>query len=195
MSSGAASGKTDPIVEKAKPSELRAVIEAIPKPLAELLAKDWPRGLPVAVNQLIEQALVGEQRTVEELVERIGRRWVVFGYEDDLLCSFGKGIRTGLGVLEELVSASKCWGANLDCEDGFDRRTESECPRCAEQREERRAAHADRERPSEHPAPVEKPTPVPGPYVPEQRDDAVGINEEQRTRARAALRERIRLPR
>jgi hypothetical protein len=194
VSGSAASSKTDLVGEKAKPGDLRAVIEAIPEPLAQLLARDWPRGLPVAVNQLIEQALISEQRTVEELVERIGRRWVAFGYENDLMDSLGKGIRTSLGVLEELVSASKCWGNNLDCEDGIDRRTGDDCPRCVEQRAERRA---DREPlPPEGPTTaVEKPTPTPAPYVPEQRDDAVGINEEQRALAREVLRGRTRLPR
>ncbi|MGW5529418.1 hypothetical protein [Streptomyces xanthochromogenes] len=180
-------------MKRAKPGDLRAVVEAIPGPLAQLLARDWPRGLPVAVNELIEQGLLGEQRTVEELAERIGRRWVAFGYENDLMDSLGKGVRTSLGVLEELVSPSKCWGNNLDCEDGIDRRTGDDCPRCVEQRAERRA---DREQPlAERPPTVEKPTPVPAPYVPEQRDDAVGINEEQRALAREVLRGRTRLPR
>lgn len=127
-------------VDKPKPAELRAVVEGVPEPLKQLLQEDWPRELPGRVNELIEAGLIREHRTPGQLLERMARRWQVFGYEDALLSQSGEGIRRSIGVLEELLSPSKCDGNNIDCEDGIELYTEQVCPRCEENREDRQAA-------------------------------------------------------
>lgn len=194
----AASGNTEPLPHKAPASSVRAVLESIPAPLALLLERDWPRGLPADVTRLVEEALTREQRTVEQVVERIARRWQVFGYEGALLSSEGEGLRHALGVLRELLSASKCWGNNLYCEDGADLRDGSLCPRCEEHRQDQRTAAgtagtgadaAGDGGPSQHPPVDEEPdqTYTAPAYIPPPRGDAVGINESLAREARAAI--------
>jgi hypothetical protein len=138
----AASSKTSSTIEKPKPGELRAVVEGVPEPLKQLLQEDWPRGLPGRVNELIEAGLSREHRTAAQLLERMARRWQIFGYEDALLSQSGEGIRRSIGVLEELLSPSKCEGNNIDCEDGTELYTDRPCPRCEESRLDRQVARA-----------------------------------------------------
>ncbi|MEU1134774.1 hypothetical protein ABZ383_33795 [Streptomyces sp. NPDC005900] len=179
----AASGKTEPLPHKAPPSSIRAVLETIPAPLVLLLEKDWPRGLPAEVTELVEQALTGEQRTVEQLGERIARRWQRFGYEDALLSDEGAGLRRALGVLGELLSPSKCWGNNLHCEDGVDLHTGMPCPRCEEERQARRPESGD----AGHPEVDESAETYTAPaYVPPARDGVVGVNRDLARQAREA---------
>lgn len=169
----AATGQITTLVDKPKPAELRAVVEGVPGPLKQLLQVDWPRGLPGRVNELIEAGLTREHRTADQLLERMARRWQAFGYEDALLSQSGDGIRRSIGVLEELLSPSKCWGNNIDCEDGTELYTDRECPRCAEARQDRGAAQGhDAPEPVDTQAP---PTPAPPrPPVPEQRAENEG---------------------
>lgn len=187
----AASGNTEPLPHTTPASSIRSVLETIPAPLVQLLEKDWPRGLPASVTAMVEKALTAEQRTVDQIGERIARRWLAFGYEDALLSIDGPGLRTGLGVLEEMLSPSKCWGNNLDCEDGVDVRTRETCPRCEEHREDRRAA-SDRDTPSEHPAvdcAGNTATYTAPAYVVPTQQRAVGVNEGLARDARAAILE------
>ncbi|MFD3516242.1 hypothetical protein [Streptomyces sp. NPDC058657] len=156
----AATAQADPPVEKAKPADLGAVVRTIPPLLVTQLEQDWPRGLPTEVNTLIEKVLLEEMRTVEQVTERMRRRWEEFGYEVDAYDGSGNGIRSALGVLEELLSTSKCWGNNVFCEDGADLNTGAVCPRCEEARLAKLAADGQA-RP--HPQDGE---PVPGPRRP-----------------------------
>ncbi|MFI6653203.1 hypothetical protein ACIBI8_37140 [Streptomyces sp. NPDC050529] len=183
----AASGKTDSPLQKPKPAELRAVIEGIPAPLVQLLERDWPRGLPAAVTDAISGVLTGEQRTVGQAVERMTRRWTVFGYEDALLSEEGAGIRTAAGVLDELLSPTKCWGNNANCEDGVDLFTGAVCPRCDEQRQGRQAEAARQGEPVVEEAAETYTAPQ---YVPVQRTGVVGVNQAKADFIRQAMRER-----
>lgn len=178
--------------DKAKPGELRAVVEGVPEPLKQLLQEDWPRELPGRVNELIEAGLIREHRTPGQLLERMARRWQAFGYEDALLSQSGEGIRRSIGVLEELLSPSKCDGNNIDCEDGIELHTGRECPRCEENRQDRQAAWAKTETVS---APVQQ-----GPVaaavrrpLPQPRADVdATITKEGAARAAQAAREGMR---
>jgi hypothetical protein len=187
----AASDKMSSADEKPKPAELRTVVEGVPEPLKQLLQEDWPRGLPGRVNELIEACLTKEHRTAGQLLERMARRWQVFGYEDALLSQSGEGIRRGLGVLEELLSPSKCDGNNIDCEDGIVLYSGRECPRCQESREDRTAARASAAAPNTV-APQSAAAPARR-AVPPPRPEAVGtISEEGRVEAAASMREALR---
>lgn len=194
----AASGKKNTPSPKAPPADVSAVLQAIPASLRELLERDCPGGLPRHITENIGKALVGEQRTVDELITRMHRRWARFGYEDDALSAEGSGIRRPVGVLDELLSASKCWGNNPNCEDGIDRYTDQECPRCLESVEDHRAARAkdagekdpvherarERQASTERPSmPTQRPAAEPGTFTPEAPAQAVAA-------MRAGLRER-----
>ncbi|MFD0555342.1 hypothetical protein ACFQ0X_43790 [Streptomyces rectiviolaceus] len=149
----------------------------------------------------VEKGLTTEQRTVKQLGERIARRWRAFGYEDALLSAEGIGIRTGLGVLEELLSPSKCRGNNLHCEDGVDIRDGAICPRCEEHRQDRRPAGSE---PAGHPE-VDSPkeTYTPPAYVPAPREypegedgvEAFSGDVDLDKLMRDVIRDRPRLPR
>lgn len=186
----AASGKTSSTIEKPKPAELRTVVEGVPEPLKQLLQEDWPRGLPGQVNDLIAAGLLREHRTAAQLLERMARRWQVFGYEDALLSQSGEGIRRSLGVLEELLSPSKCNGNNIDCEDGIELYTGRECPRCAEAREDRIRAAVPAPAPEMKPkAMAHRPAPPP---LPAPRDEAgegttYGVNVDLARQMREAI--------
>lgn len=187
----AASDKMSSSENKPKLAELRTVVEGVPEPLRHLLEQDWPRGLPGRVNELIEAGLTREHRTPTQLLERMARRWQVFGYEDALLSQTGEGIRRSIGVLEELLSPSKCDGNNIDCEDGIELYSGRECPRCQEHREDRRSSQ---EALPERPTPqVQVPTYTAPPYVPPPRDDTAddgrtfGVNAELARQTREAL--------
>lgn len=186
----AASDKMNPPSQKPKPASIRTVVEAIPAPLARLLEKDWPRGLPDEVTDLIEKGLTGEQRTAQQLADRMGRRWTAFGYEDAALSNTSSGVRAPVGVLLELLSASKCWGNNLNCEDGIDRNTDAPCPRCEEAREDRiRAAEPAPapEAPREHPTFTPPPAPLPQPRVDIPDTQTYGVNPDLARQARQAI--------
>jgi hypothetical protein len=195
----AASDKMNPPSQKPKPASIRIVVEAIPAPLARLLEKDWPRGLPGEVTDLIEKGLTGEQRTAQQLADRIGRRWTAFGYEDAALSATSNGLRAPVGVLLELLSASKCWGNNPNCEDGVDRNTDAPCPRCEEDREDRiRAAEPDPapEPPRERPTFTSPPRPLPTPRIDISGNQTYGVNTDLARQAReAVLANKGRVPR
>ncbi|MFF1358782.1 hypothetical protein [Streptomyces sp. NPDC058297] len=198
----AASGKANPPSEKAKTADLRTVIEGIPGLLAKILEEDWPRGLPTKVNDLISKVLLEEFRTAGEVVQRMERRWGVFGYEDALLSQDGPGLYKPLGVLEELLSASKCGGNYIDCEDGVDRYTGALCPRCEDFLAERRGPAAGEEKPVERPQVdasrpqlVRVPKPMPSPSGGGEAAMTREVQAAQAMAARAALRQRPRVPR
>lgn len=139
MGGKAASGKTTLAGGKASASVMRTVTRALPAPLADLLEQDWPAGLPLAVNEAVSGVLLDEQRTVQEIVERVERRWALWRYEDAAVAESGTGIARPLGVLLTLLAPSTCWGNNIRCEDGLDLDSGNDCPRCAEAREDKAA--------------------------------------------------------
>jgi hypothetical protein len=187
----AASGKKIDLEDKPKPATLRAIVEGVPEPLKQLLQEDWPRGLPGRVNDLIEAGLTREHRTAAQLLERMARRWQVFGYEDAQLSQTGEGIRRSLGVLEELLSPSKCWGNNIDCEDGIELYTGRVCPRCEEARQDQMGDKEGAAKPAS--AQVQKPPQAPRTPVPEQRPQPEGtFTVEGMEQARSAMREALR---
>lgn len=183
----AASAREIDLGNKPKPATLRAVVEGMPYPLKQLLQEDWPRGLPGRVNELIESGLTAEHRTAAQLLERMARRWQGFGYEDALLSQSGEGIRRGIAVLEELLAPSKCWGNNIDCEDGIELYTGRECPRCSEARQEK---FGTREEADPEDAPAQAPAPAPERHpVPEQRIEREGtFTDEGMAAAQAEIR-------
>lgn len=175
--------------DKPKPAVLRAVVEGMPDPLKQLLQEDWPRGLPGRVNELIESGLMAEHRTPSQLLERMARRWQMFGYEDALLSQSGAGIRRSIGVLEELLSPSKCWGNNIDCEDGIELYTGRECPRCLEAREDRFGAREDAPETAVQEQAEGPSAPVARRVVPEPRPEPEGtFTAEGMAAARAEIR-------
>ncbi|TQE33188.1 winged helix-turn-helix domain-containing protein [Streptomyces ipomoeae] len=168
MGGEAASGKASPPRVNVPAAALRAVTSAIPKPLASLLEQDWSTGLPADVNQAVAAALGDEQRTVEELVERMERRWSQWAYEDAAVAQSGDGIARPLGVLLTLLGPSACWGNNIRCEDGIDLDTGAECPRCVEAREDKAAKSGSGQGPleSSYSVPFQRPAAAqPSPYV------------------------------
>lgn len=194
----AASDKTSATGEKPKPAVLRTVVEGVPEPLKQLLEEDWPRGLPGRVNELIAAGLIVEHRTAAQLLKRMARRWQAFGYEDALLSQSGGGIRKGIGVLEELLSPSKCAGNNIDCEDGTELYSEVPCPRCEEAREDRIKASTAVEEPAPEPRREQASTPRPVPAARPNADESqtYGVNREMARQARAAILEaKGRVPR
>ena len=186
----AASDNTSSTLEKPKPAELRTVVEGVPEPLKQLLQEDWPRELPGRVNDLIGAGLTQEHRTPAQLLERMARRWQVFGYEDALLSQTGEGIRRSIGVLEELLSPSKCAGNNIDCEDGIELHTGRECPRCEEARQDRMSVRQQAPKETaERPAVVRPAVHAVRQPIPEPRPQAEeAITPEGRARAAAEAR-------
>ncbi len=162
----AASNKQGP-GEKIAVADFRRVVEGIPAPLAAQLNEEFARGLPASVNEAIAKAVVDEQRTVEQLVARLERRWLHWSYEREALSESGQGLGSPLGVLLTLLGPSACWGNNSRCEDGIDVDTDVECPRCVEAREEKAAERTpDTSSPNGYSVPFQAPTsPAPSPYV------------------------------
>jgi hypothetical protein len=117
----------------APPASLRAVVEALPHALRLQL----PRGpLPRTVQAVLAEQLAG--RTVAQLVERVERRWILYGYEIDAdPRAGGTGLRRPVGVLTTLLRHGQC--PDPRCEDGVSIDTFKPCPRC----QERAAAHRD----------------------------------------------------
>jgi hypothetical protein len=190
----AASDNTSSTIEKPKPAELRTVVEGVPEPLKQLLQEDWPRELPGRVNDLIGAGLTQEHRTPAQLLERMARRWQAFGYEDALLSQTGEGIRRSIGVLEELLSPSKCEGNNIDCEDGIELHTGRECPRCEEAHQDRMGA---RQQPAkettERPAVAQPAVRAARRPLPPQREEQEGtFTDEGMAQARAEMRNALR---
>lgn len=136
---GKAASSKDALVRKVATADLRRVMERIPGPLAARLDVEFAHGLPAAVNEAVARVLVEEQRTVEQLVARLERRWVQWSYEDDAIALSGQGLDRPLGVLLTLLGPSSCWGNNPRCEDGTDIDTEAVCPRCEEARADKAA--------------------------------------------------------
>ncbi|MBI0312722.1 hypothetical protein JBF12_06875 [Streptomyces javensis] len=163
---GKAALSKEPQAKRLPAGELRRVVAGIPATLAARLESEFPRGLPTVVNETIARAVVEERRTVEQIIERVKRRWLRWSYEDDALATSGRGLGRPLGVLQALLGPSACWGNNARCEDGIDIDTGVECPRCVEAREDKTAQETPTTEGGGHSVPFQRPVGAePSPYV------------------------------
>ncbi|MEV7815593.1 MULTISPECIES: helix-turn-helix domain-containing protein [Streptomyces] len=113
-----------------------AVVErAVPPSLLELLY-----GQKVPHNWRLAVARELDNRTAEQLADRVARRWVAHRYQSALLA--GKGIANPYAVLQALVKPGECPDAG--CEDGELVDTGADCVACKERRTNRRGGLAVR---------------------------------------------------
>jgi len=114
-------------------SAVRAVEALLPPALRVLLPhQQFPRRNRPAVLEALQS------RTVEQLRERVARRWMAYGYEPAL---HDGAIAHPIGAALELVIPSR-YCPDLSCEDGTMVDTGTECRACVERRALRRAARA-----------------------------------------------------
>ncbi|MFJ6561988.1 hypothetical protein ACIQMV_19430 [Streptomyces sp. NPDC091412] len=106
-----------------------AVVErALPPSLLELLdGRKVPHTWRVAVVRELEN------RTAEQLADRVARRWVRHRYQSQLLA--GRGIENPYAVLQALVRPGECPDAG--CEDEFMVDTGEPCRACQERKAHR----------------------------------------------------------
>ncbi|MFF9345323.1 hypothetical protein ACF1CG_36890 [Streptomyces sp. NPDC014773] len=121
---------------------LRTVEAGIPFELAPLL----PKYRPTVVRDAILAAV--SNRTAEQIVDRINRRWIAWGYS--LKVEDGT-IERPVGVLVRLLRDSKC--PDPLCEDGTTMDTDTSCRMCEVRRADRRqATHRGEGVPAQRPA-------------------------------------------
>jgi hypothetical protein len=117
--------------------EQLAAVRAVEALLPPLLLKDLPYGqFPKRNRPAVLEAL--ESRTVEQLRERVERRWVAFGYEPAL---YDGTLTHPVGAALELICPNR-YCPDLSCEDGTMIDHGGECRTCLERRATRRAARA-----------------------------------------------------
>ncbi|MFF2571088.1 hypothetical protein [Streptomyces sp. NPDC058084] len=145
---GGAASSRKPSKRKVAAADVRRVVQALPAPLVDRLDGVFPQGLPASFNEAVAHALLDERRTVDQLVARVERRWLLWSYEQDAVAESGAGLDRPVGVLLKLLGPSACWGNHARCEDGVDIDTGVACPRCEEAREDKAASS----RPPEQPA-------------------------------------------
>lgn len=122
-----------PELSREQLNAVRAVEALLPPALRALLPhQQFPRRNRPAVLQALES------RTVEQLQERVARRWVAYGYEPAL--HDGTLTRPIGAALELIVPPRYC--PDLSCEDGTMVDTAADCRTCRERRAARRAARA-----------------------------------------------------
>ncbi|MFF1298174.1 MULTISPECIES: hypothetical protein [unclassified Streptomyces] len=122
-----------PELSREQLAAVRAVEAVIPPALLALLPyQQFPkRNRPAVLAAL-------ESRTVEQLAERVARRWEAYGYEPAL--HDGKMTNPIGAALELIVAPRYC--PDLSCEDGVMVDTGADCTTCLQRREQRRAARA-----------------------------------------------------
>jgi hypothetical protein len=141
---GSSSDEEDaPLPAQRKPAgpdlsrEQMAAVRAVEALLPPALLKKLPyRQLPKCNRPAVLQAL--ESRTVEQLRERIARRWVAYGYEPAL---YDGTLTQPVGAALELIAPPR-YCPDWSCEDGMMIDTGAECRACLERRASRRAARA-----------------------------------------------------
>lgn len=125
--------KRQPELSKEQMAAVRAVEAILPPALvAKLPYQQFPRRNRPAVLQALES------RTLEQLRERVERRWVAYGYEPAL---HEGSITQPIGAALELIVPPR-YCPDLSCEDGTMIDTGAECRACLERRTSRRAARA-----------------------------------------------------
>lgn len=126
--------KTDgPELSREQLAAVRAVEAVLPPVLLALLPhQQFPKRNRPAVLEALES------RTVEQIRERVARRWLAYGYEPAL--HDGTLIRP-IGAALELIAPPR-YCPDLSCEDGTMIDTGMECRGCLERRAARRAALA-----------------------------------------------------
>ncbi|MFZ4301955.1 hypothetical protein ACOZE3_29090 [Streptomyces cinereoruber] len=115
-------------MSRAQAAAVRTVEAGLPVELVLL-----PTYRPAVVRDAILTAVSG--RTPEQIVERVNRRWIAWGY---FLKSTDGEIERPVGVLVRLLEHSKCF--DLLCEDGTALDTGAACRACEMRRADRRLA-------------------------------------------------------
>lgn len=111
------------------PGRLRDQLPArIPNDLVKEIRTELARGL-----------------TVDQLVTRVGRRWVDHGYENAAESADGPGLLRPVGVARKLVRRGNC--ASARCDDGTDLDTGVRCRTCEREAEDRQARREAAQRP------------------------------------------------
>ncbi|MFD5493376.1 hypothetical protein ACFWH4_10720 [Streptomyces sp. NPDC127091] len=115
--------------------EQTAAVHAVEALLPPLLVAKLPyQHIPNRNRAAVLEAL--ESRTIEQLRERIDRRWVAYGYEPAM---HDGEVRSEVGVALELIAPTPYCG-DLSCEDGVMVDSGEDCRACLERRKVRRAA-------------------------------------------------------
>ncbi|MFF7476643.1 hypothetical protein [Streptomyces sp. NPDC008092] len=122
-----------PELSREQLAAVRAVEALLPAVLRALLPyQQFPkRNRPAVLNAL-------ESRTVEQLRDRVERRWVAYGYEPAL---HDGALIHPIGAALELIGPSR-YCPDPSCEDGTMVDTGADCRSCLQRRYERRAARA-----------------------------------------------------
>lgn len=128
-SSAAKKGGSGTRMSRAQAEAVRIVEAGLPAELVPLL----PKYRPAVVRDAILAALSG--RTADQIVARVERRWVAWGYS---LAAMDGEIKSPVGVLVRLLEHGKC-GDPL-CEDGTALDTGDACRECEVRRADRRRA-------------------------------------------------------
>jgi hypothetical protein len=138
-SGSAAPRKTSPArMDKRTAVGFRTVVDALPADLRHLADRPLPVRVPARpLGELIREQL--GQRSPEQLVERIGRRWIQHRWEEKCRSVMaGEPLRSGVGIAVELLKAPEC--SHPRCEDGTDVDTKMPCRVCPERQADFRRA-------------------------------------------------------
>jgi hypothetical protein len=122
-----------PELSREQLAAVRAVEAILPPVLvAKLPYQQFPKRNRPAVLEALES------RTVEQLAERVARRWLAYGYEPAL---YDGTLTHPVGAALELIAPPR-YCPDPSCEDGTMIDTGAECRACLERRASRRAARA-----------------------------------------------------
>jgi hypothetical protein len=123
----------EPVLSREQLAAVRAVEAVLPPVLlAELPYQQFPKRNRPAVLEALES------RTVEQIRQRVERRWLSYGYEPAL---HDDTLTNPIGAALELIAPTR-YCPDLSCEDGAMIDTGTECRGCLERRASRRAARA-----------------------------------------------------
>ncbi|MFC8015009.1 hypothetical protein [Streptomyces cinereoruber] len=120
-------GRSGVRMSRTQADAVRTVEAGLPGDLVALL----PRYRPAVVRDAILAAVSG--RTAEQIVARVERRWLAWGYS---LKAMDGEIKSPVGVLVRLLERNKC--GDPMCEDGTALDTGAACRECEVRRADRR---------------------------------------------------------
>lgn len=129
---GSAAPRKTPNLTREQRAALRVIEAALPRPL---LAQLPGQRIPSNNHRAVLAAL--DARTPEQIAQRIGRRWVGWGFEP---AWFDGRIRNPIGAAMALLGPTP-YCPDPSCEDGVMVDTGAECRSCLERRANRRAAY------------------------------------------------------